>query len=519
MPEGKGNPCYEQHQNGTTTNPMNILTQNANTASGSGFGVRRSSLRWIGAGLVLVALHFALAWLSRRFGIETDLIDKPVGTLVALELAAGAVFLFVARPGLLFRIETRGTFAWILLVGFIMRGTMMHSSPMLETDFFRYLWDGAVVANGMNPYRYAPELAERSETVPAEMVRLAGASGDVIHRINHPGLRSIYPPVAQLAFAAAYFIKPWSLLAWRVILLLFDAGTAVLLLIALREAELPRQWLAVYWWNPLVVREVFNAAHMDVVALPLVIGALLVTTRGRHGLAAILLALGAGTKLWPAILLPIVCAPLWKTPDRLAGSVGLFALVCGLLLVPVHLGGFDGTSGFVAYGREWEMNDSLYMLLWWVAAGILKILALSQAEIHLAARMLSIAILGVLVALSCRNIQDPAQVWGRSLLVATALFMLSPAQFPWYYLWVVPFLVVRPRISLLLLGVLLPIYYVRFYFKARGCPEIFDNYLVWLEYVPAWGLLFKEWMVPSGFQRGKIAEGQLISKRHPPAPS
>jgi alpha-1,6-mannosyltransferase len=203
------------------------------------------------------------------------------------------------------------------------------------------------------------------------------------------------------------------------------------------------------------------------------------------------------------VLFPLVCAPLWKTPGRLAACVGWFALVCGLLFVPVYLGGFDGTSGFVAYGREWEMNDALYMLMWWVAAGVVKILSLPQVEIHLVARMLSIALLGTLVVYLCRNIRELSQIWERSLLVLAALFMLSPTQFPWYFLWVIPFLVIRPRFSLLLLGASLPIYYLRFYFKAHGCSQIFDNYIVWLEYVPTWTVFLMECISTGGIQRGR----------------
>jgi hypothetical protein len=399
-----------------------------------------------------------------------------------------------------------------------MRIAMMDSSPMLESDFFRYLWDGAVVANGMNPYRHAPrEGTERSEAVPEEIVRLAKNSQDVIHRINHPQLRTIYPPAAQLAFATAYVIKPWSLLALRIVLGAFDAATAVLLYITLKNLRLPRDWLAVYWWNPLVILEVFNAAHVDVLTLPFAVGACLAAHRGRHVWASVLLGLGAGMKLWPVVLLPLLLASLWKSPRLLAKCVGIFGFICGLLFIPVYLGGFDGTSGFVAYGRQWEMNDALYMLLWWVAEGAVRVLSLPQTEIHLVARMLATVILGCLVLYLCRNLRDRYQMWESSLLAITALFMVSPTQFPWYYLWVVPFLAVRPRFSLLLLGTLLPLYYLRFYFKARGSTEIFDNYIVWLEYLPAWIVFLMEQIAPGRFRKLGNCRGVTLPERHPTA--
>ncbi|RMF61844.1 MAG: hypothetical protein D6748_00750, partial [Calditrichaeota bacterium] len=44
----------------------------------------------------------------------------------------------------------------ILLLGLVVRVLMFFSSPILEDDYYRYLWDGAVSANGFNPYQYSP---------------------------------------------------------------------------------------------------------------------------------------------------------------------------------------------------------------------------------------------------------------------------------------------------------------------------------------------------------------------------
>ncbi len=49
--------------------------------------------------------------------------------------------------------------------------------------------------------------------------------------MNHSYLRSIYPPVAQAAFALAHWIGPWEVSAWRLVLLLFDTMTLGLLIL------------------------------------------------------------------------------------------------------------------------------------------------------------------------------------------------------------------------------------------------------------------------------------------------
>jgi hypothetical protein len=117
-----------------------------------------------------------------------------------------------------------------------------------------------------------------------------------------------------------------------------------------------------------------------------------------------------------------------------------------------------------------------------------------------AAPLVARAVVGVLLILwvlwQSRTLPvHPADFCDRALLIVAGIFLLSPAQFPWYYVWLIPFLAIRPRMSLLLLTVLLPLYYLRFYFVARGWTNVFDYGIVWLEFVPVWCLLVWEWRV------------------------
>jgi hypothetical protein len=447
---------------------------------------------WVIAGLALLGLHAALTWLSGEFEYTRPLADKPILTLVALQIAAGAVFLatiFRAKGAIQ---SNRWFLPWLIGVGIALRAVTMFSAPMLETDFYRYMWDGAVLANGMNPYQYAPDQAARA--TDSALAELAKESGEVIDRINYPHLRTVYPPLAQAIFAAAYLVKPWSLLAWRVTLAFFDAATLLLLLMVLRNLNLPYTLAAIYWWNPLVIREVFNTAHMDVLALPLVIAAVMLSTGTRQSAAALALAGATGIKLWPVVLLPVILSPLWSHPRRIALPVGLFAAVCFLMFLPIHFSGLDQTSGFTAYGQGWEMNDALYMLLLWIVELLGRVFAWGGGMTQLVTRAIVAAAVVVWTAwLSMRGPTEQIDVWERSLLVVSAVFLLSPTQFPWYYLWMLPFLTIRPRFSLLLLSALLALYYLRFHFKSTDRAWIFDYYVVWLEYVPVWILLWSEW--------------------------
>jgi len=79
---------------------------------------------------------------------------------------------------------------------------MLFTAPILEDDYYRYLWDGAVTANALNPYAYSPQQVLKGTDIPVELTQLAEESGEVIHSINHPEIRTIYPPIAQAFFRA-----------------------------------------------------------------------------------------------------------------------------------------------------------------------------------------------------------------------------------------------------------------------------------------------------------------------------
>jgi hypothetical protein len=475
----------------------------------------------LAAGLVLIGLHLWLHRLSVPFeyGLHDPEDPRRRGLVVLVELFAGGILLSLVRT--IRNASSTGAFLfWVFLVGIILRGTMFGTHPIQEDDQYRYLWDGAVLAHGMNPYRWSPEdvIQGEGERIPDRLGVLAGESGNVIHRINHPWLRTIYPPVAQAAFALAHIIRPWSLEGWRGFLLAVDLLVFVLLLFILRSFGLSPLWSVLYWWSPLLIKEIFNSGHMDVLVLPFVLGAIFLAIRERYVPASLCLALGVGVKMWPVVLLPVVLRPVLSRPRRLVPALLLFAAVVSVLFLPVYLGGLDEESGFRAYGREWEMNDALYMVFLWGTEHAVDGLSLDGVHKQVAARGVVMVLLAAWIAWCIRRPpKRPIEFFERSLLVVAALFLLSPTQFPWYFVWVLPFVAIRPTWSMLLLAVLLPVYYLRFYFDdltaVPGLPggfgwlesllhwtdisrpvDVFDYRIVWLIYIPVWILIACEWV-------------------------
>lgn len=456
-------------------------------------------------GLTLAGLFIILSFLSDNFSPETRLPDRPVLLLVLIMTTSGALYLFTVVKALN-SINARTMLAFVLFIGAVLRLTMFFSTPMLEDDYNRYLWDGAVTANGINPYKYSPEEVTQKKNVPDKLVVLAGDSGDIIHRINHPQIRSIYPPVTQAMFALSYLIKPWSLLPWRAILLIFDVGALALILYSLRLTGLPLIYSIIYWWNPLLVKEIYNSGHLDVLALPFALGGVTLAVNSRYIGSILSLAGGIGVKLWPTLLVPLVLRPIISNPRRLLRAAALLILSLGVLFIPLYLSLPDQSSGLIAYGTRWENNDSVFRILIFFSESILGILGYETYQKYTLARVFAAAM--ILLWIFAMTYRRPAgdEFFKRSLFIIAFVFLVSPTEFPWYYTWLLPFLALEPRFSLLALTALLPLYYLRYYFEPRGMPGVFTNFIIWLEFVPVWVLLFIEWK----FGRRQVTGGLLF---------
>jgi len=385
----------------------------------------------------------------------------------------------------------------------VMRAAMFGATPILEDDYYRYLWDGAVVVAGHNPYAHSPAAVLNGDA-PPELQQLAASSQPVAERINYPWLRTIYPPVAQAAFAAAHALSPWEVNGLRSVWLVLDVLTVGLLALLLRQLALPAAAVLTYWWNPLLVQQVYGSLHMDVLVLPMVVGALYLLVRRCTGQGSFVLALATGAKLWPVLWLAVPLREAWPRWRRMAGAALAFAVPALLLMMPVWLTGLGQDSGFTAYGERWQMNDAIFMGIYQAAR------LASETHAQMIARGVTAALLLGWIGWLCRRpARDGRALCERALWIVAALFLLSPTQFPWYWLWLLPLLAVRPSPGLLVLTATLPLYYLRFRFAALGQAAWFDYGVVWLEYVPVWILLAwearRQWRVDSSHVTDKLA--------------
>lgn len=467
--------------------------ENSNNESTLATNRGKSDLVIIISGILLLICFSFIAYISPDFAANIPELEKPVLLLVVILIFSAVIYLFTVYKIPKANLRNK-QLIWIIAIGIILRILMLFTAPILEDDYFRYLWDGAVTGNGINPYSYSPEQVITGVDVPEELIVLAEESGDIIYNINHPTVRTIYPPVAQAFFALSYWLDSWNLLTWKIILLVLDLATLSLIFNALGILKLPNSFVLIYWWNPLLLKEIFNSGHLDILVFPFVLSSLILASQNKYIRSTFSLIIGLGIKLWPAFLLPVIIRPILSKPKQLLSVLVLAAVSIGILFLPIYLSGLDSSSGLIAYGQSWQNNDSIFRLLIYISELTLDLLGYETFHKYSVARYLVIALIALWILFVTFGKSFKSQdLFSKSLYIIAFAFLVSPTQFPWYYTWLIPLLAIKPRLSLLLLTALLPLYYLRYYFEPRGQLEIFTNIVIWIEFVPVWVLLLWEW--------------------------
>ena len=463
-----------------------------------------ASSRLLCIGGLLAAAAVGLVLLAPEFHYEAALSQRPTALFVGLLIGAGALYLLLLR--ITGHCAPSAKLLWLcFVIGLLMRIVQFAGPPIYENDFYRYLWDGAVTAQGLDPYAEAPNDIQKHRSVSALLKSLPGAkhtpqldqlaaltsnSGLVFQRIGYPHLSTIYPPLAQAGFAAAYWIEPFSLNAWRLVLLVAEILSFLLIFQLLRTSAQNPLWSLLYWWNPLVISEFANSAHMEPLLLPFLLAAFWALHRHRRFLVALGLALAAAVKLWPLALAPSL---LQRGQPRVQSyaAVGLLVILVPIFLWPQlrHLA--DPQTGLFNYAADWQRNSFAF---YWLSRGLALLVQNTNYADTAARAVVAVVVSGLALWLLPRataNMHTQARHW---CIVIAALFLLGPTGYPWYFAWFLPFLCLWRNPALLALTVVLPLYYTRFPLTANDLHHVFQHWVVTLEFLPIWlGLGWLAW--------------------------
>lgn len=358
-----------------------------------------------------------------------------------LPMSAALWAAFAAGAWLVLRTSTRQSVALILLGGIAMQLAALCAPPRSSDDLYRYIWDGRVQAEGIDPYRYVPAAPQLSRlrdpflwpangphcvTVGQALAARAGPElAPGCTRINLPAVHTIYPPVAEAYFAAVYEVSPpdSGSVPIQAGAALLAMATTVLLMAGLRSlGRDPR--LAVLWaWCPAVGLEAGNNGHVDVLAAFLTVAALLTLARAggwrRAAAGGVLLGLAVATKITPVLAAPAVLRRRPVVVAVAAAGATMTVYLPHLLAVGSQVIGF--LPGYLT--AQGYSSGSRFLLLSLVVPGrwaaVAAVAVLASAGVAVLARA------------------DPDRPWrGAVVMTGTALIVTTP-WISWYSLLLV----------------------------------------------------------------------------------
>ena len=304
-----------------------------------------------------------------------------------------------------------------LAIGFAIaaRVPLMVGPVNYDSDMIRYVWDGRAQLFGYNPYSVVPSDPALAHTHTAVTVRMPS---------RHD--RTPYPPAAQLFFRTMVSLSG-SPRVMKVVLTLFDMATIFLVWQWLRTTG-RNEWMVLgYAWNPLVILEVAHSGHIDALGAFWIAAAAYAMARRHTSLAALAYTLAVATKL-----LPIVIAPLFLGRVRLR-DIALGAGLLVLLYAPFSGGGALPTGAVPNVVAHIRFNSPIFRPLAWLitpsGAAAFALIAGLAAAVWARRRL---------------EADDPA-AWAWPMAIALAC---APVIYPWYLLYLTPFLVSRSTVPL-----------------------------------------------------------------------
>ena len=251
-------------------------------------------------------------------------------------------------------------YKFLLGAGILFRLVFLMALPNMSQDFYRFIWDGEMILQGVNPYIFSPD------TIMNEGL-LIPENGEVLHQgMGKLSARnySNYPPLNQLLFALSTYLGSHSILgsviAMRGLIIAADIGLFYFGRKLLKNLNRSPHMIFWYFLNPLVIIELSGNLHFEGVMLFLFVWSMYLLSQGKIIFAALAFALSIHIKLIPLIFLPLFIGFFgWRK------SIPFYLVTAAaaiLLLLPFYTDEF--TEHYLTTVKLWfsnfEFNAGIY---------------------------------------------------------------------------------------------------------------------------------------------------------------
>jgi hypothetical protein len=328
-------------------------------------------------------------------------------------------------------------------------------------DIYRYIWEGHLQTQGINPYRLTPDA---TALIPSRI--------PIWELINNKSVPAIYPPLIQIVNALLYLLFGTAT-GFKLGFILLD-GMVMWAIIRLlgQRAENPAR-VIYYAWNPLVVVEIAGHGHFEALVVGTLLWAAYFASTTKRLSTVFWFAASTLSKFYSLLMLPF----FWRRSRSYYWL--LLPVFCLLAYLPYLSAGFTLFTGLQTYGSKWRFNGSLFPLI--------------SNGVH--SDTITYKIVIVILALCIGTFYLRSADLLRQLYWATgAVLLLAPSLFPWYLIWIIPFFSFFPNAAWLLLSATSVLsYHVAIDFNTLGLWHE-NRFLTCLEYGPFFVMLIGGWL-------------------------
>lgn len=374
----------------------------------------------------------------------------------------------------------------LLWNGIAFRLLFLFSIPELSPDFYRFIWDGLVLQQGINPYAFTPDqLMTKSEQLSFGLAPMLYEKMGALSA----GHYSNYPPINQMGFWGSTLLVPNNIMAivicFRLLIILADIGTFKLGQKLLSSMGINPKRMGWYFLNPLIVIELTGNLHWEGVMLFFFALGCWYFTIKKGGLSALFFALSVLTKLIPLLLIPVYLRAQSLRKSIRMGGIGIVTLLFFGLPFFFSIGMENYIQTLQLWFKNFEFNGSIYRFIrglgyhikgyniirqWgaispWIIAGMVLYISLWKEKHKASDRFTAM------------------------LFILSYYYFIASVVHPWYIVPLV-FLALFTRYSYPLLWSAL----VLVSYAAYGNPDFNESIgLIAFEYVLVYGAFFIEW--------------------------
>lgn len=277
-------------------------------------------------------------------------------------------FIFAAYLYLVYH-KTRITVNQIIGIGILFRLLFLFSTPALSDDFYRFIWDGRLLFNGINPFAELPSYYINNPSLAP-----LGINTELFQLLNSPTHYTVYPPIPQfINWIAAWLATDsiWlSAVILRIVQTMAEIGTLYLFPKVLRSFSLDEKNIAWYALNPLIIIELIGNLHHEALMIFFLMLFLANFKLGKIYGASFAFAMAVAAKLLPLMFLPFIILKMdLKQNTRFLLVFGVSSLLVFAPLLDASF--FKGIeNSLLLYYQHFEFNAGIYYAFreigfWW----------------------------------------------------------------------------------------------------------------------------------------------------------